>query len=79
MGVEELEQWHPEIPRNRDVIPYCACPNEVLAARIALRLKRSGITKIRPLAGGVDPWRARDFPVEAVVADPSRKEFETGR
>lgn len=73
MAVEELEQRRPEIPRDRDVILYCACPNEVMAARMALLLKRNGVTKVRPLAGGVDAWRARNFPVEAVVADPSRK------
>lgn len=67
MGVDELEQRHQEIPRDRDVILYCACPNEVMAARMALLLKRNGITKVRPLAGGVNAWRARNFPVESVT------------
>lgn len=32
MAVEDLEQRHHEIPRDRDVILYCACPNAVTAA-----------------------------------------------
>ena len=64
MAVEELEQRHHEIPRDRDVILYCACPNEVTAARMALLLKKNGITRVRPLVGGVEAWRARNFPVE---------------
>jgi len=64
MGVEELEHRHHEIPRDRDVILYCACPNEVTSARMALLLKKHGITRVRPLAGGVEAWRARNYPLE---------------
>jgi rhodanese-related sulfurtransferase len=27
-------------------------------------LKRRGITNVRPLAGGLEAWRARGYPVE---------------
>ncbi len=64
MAVEELEQRHHEIPRDRDVILYCACPNEVTAARMALLLKKNGITRVRPLVGGVGAWRERKYPLE---------------
>ena len=64
MAVEDLEHRHHEIPRDRDVILYCACPNEVTAARMALLLKRNGVMRVRPLAGGVEAWRALDFPIE---------------
>ena len=64
MAVEELEHRHHEIPRDRDVILYCACPNEVTSARMALLLKRNGITRVRPLAGGVEAWRERNFPLQ---------------
>lgn len=65
MSVEELEQRHQEIDRDRDVILYCACPNEVTSARMALLLRKKGINKVRPLAGGVEAWRERNFPVDA--------------
>lgn len=34
---------------------------------MALRLKRVGVTRVRPLAGGFDGWRERGFPVELVA------------
>jgi membrane protein DedA with SNARE-associated domain/rhodanese-related sulfurtransferase len=64
MAVEELEHRHHEIPRDREVILFCACPNEVTAARMALLLKKNGITRVRPLAGGVAGWRERKLPLE---------------
>jgi len=64
MTAEEVENRHPEIPRHRDVILFCACPNEVTAAKMALLLRRKGITKVRPLAGGIEAWRARNYPLE---------------
>lgn len=65
MTAEELEQRHQEIPRHQAVILFCACPNEATAAKMALLLRTKGITKVRPLAGGIDAWRAREFPLEA--------------
>ena len=64
MTAEEVEHRHPEIPRHRDVILFCACPNEVTAAKMALLLRRKGITKVRPLAGGIEAWRERNYPLE---------------
>ncbi|MDZ4339588.1 MAG: hypothetical protein U1B94_05140 [candidate division NC10 bacterium] len=32
---------------------------------MALLLRRRGITRVRPLAGGLDEWRARGFALEA--------------
>ena len=65
MTAEDLEHRHHDIPRHRDVILFCACPNEATAAKMALLLRQKGITKVRPLAGGIDAWRAREFPLEA--------------
>ena len=65
MTAEELEHRHHEIPRHREVILFCACPNEATAAKMALLLRQKGITKVRPLAGGIDAWRASEFPLEA--------------
>lgn len=67
IAAEELEQRHHEIPRDRDIILFCACPNEATAARIALVLKRNGVTRVRPLAGGMDAWRELAYPVAMVV------------
>ena len=69
ISAEELEQRHHDIPRDRDVILFCACPNEATAARMALMLKRRGITRVRPLAGGIDAWRELAYPLELVVSN----------
>jgi rhodanese-related sulfurtransferase len=68
IAAEELERRHHEIPRDRDIILFCACPNEATAARMAFVLKRKGITRVRPLAGGVDAWRDLAYPLEMVVS-----------
>jgi 3-mercaptopyruvate sulfurtransferase SseA len=31
---------------------------------VALLLKRRGITRVRPLEGGLDAWRERGYPLE---------------
>lgn len=68
ISAEELEQRHHDIPRDRDIILFCACPNEATAARMALMLKRKGISRVRPLAGGIDGWRELAFPLEMAVS-----------
>jgi len=65
---EQLEQRHHDIPRDRDVILFCACPNEATAAKMALMLKRKGVTRVRPLLGGIDGWRELEYPLEKVVS-----------
>jgi membrane protein DedA with SNARE-associated domain len=59
----EIEQQARDIPRDRDVVIYCSCPNEATSARAALQLKKLGITRVRPLAGGYDAWRERGYPL----------------
>jgi membrane protein DedA with SNARE-associated domain/rhodanese-related sulfurtransferase len=65
--MEEMEHRQQEIPRDRDIILYCSCPNEVSSARMALLLHRKGIKRVRPLLGGMDAWRERNYPTELRV------------
>ena len=67
MTMEEVEHRQQEIPRDRDIILYCSCPNEVSSARAALLLRRKGITRVRPLLGGIEAWRERNYPTEPRV------------
>jgi membrane protein DedA with SNARE-associated domain/rhodanese-related sulfurtransferase len=62
----ELEEAYQVIPRDREIVLFCACPNEVTAARLALILRSKGITRIRPLAEGYEGWRSRGFPMSLV-------------
>jgi len=67
MTMEEVKLRQHEIPRDRDIILYCSCPNEVSSARMALLLHRNGILRVRPLLGGIDAWRERSYPTELRV------------
>ena len=60
---EDLPRRHAEIPRDREVVLYCTCPDEITSAKEALRLRRRGIRRVRPLLGGFAAWRAARFPV----------------
>lgn len=63
MALEDIDGRYHEIPKDREIILYCACPNEVSSARTALKLKRNGIHQVRPLEGGIDAWRQRKYPL----------------
>jgi membrane protein DedA with SNARE-associated domain/rhodanese-related sulfurtransferase len=71
LTLDELKSRQGEIPRDRDIILYCSCPNEVSSARMALLLQRNGFTRVRPLLGGLDAWREKNYPTElrALVAN----------
>jgi rhodanese-related sulfurtransferase len=67
MTTAEVQLQHQNIPRDREIILYCSCPNEVTSARVALLLRRKGILQVRPLLGGIDGWRDRNYPMEPKV------------
>jgi membrane protein DedA with SNARE-associated domain/rhodanese-related sulfurtransferase len=50
-----------------EVVLYCSCPNEISSARAALRLKRHGVKRVRPLEGGFPEWKELGFPIEMPV------------
>lgn len=60
---EELDKRHHEVPRDRDVVLYCTCPNEASSVAAAIKLRHYGITRVRPLDGGFHGWREREFPL----------------
>ena len=70
LAMEEVEHRHQEIPRDREVIVYCSCPNEVSSARVALVLHRKGVTRVRPLLGGIDAWRELNYPLAPASRPP---------
>ncbi|MCC6140244.1 MAG: DedA family protein/thiosulfate sulfurtransferase GlpE [Nitrospira sp.] len=57
MSLDELIRRHDELPRQRDVVLYCGCPNDVSSAQGTLLLHKQGFTRVWPLAGGIDAWR----------------------
>jgi rhodanese-related sulfurtransferase len=61
---EQIAERHREIPRGVEVVLYCTCPDQATSARAAARLRRRGVTRVRPLEGGFDAWQARNYPIE---------------
>ncbi|MRG99714.1 hypothetical protein GIY21_05345 [Xanthomonas sontii] len=56
------------LPRDRRIVIYCACPNEVSAAILAKRLRQHAFEDVLPLRGGLDAWRAAGHPLVALDA-----------
>jgi rhodanese-related sulfurtransferase len=48
----------------RPIVAYCACANEMTAARAALDLAALGIPGAKALKGGWDEWKARGESIE---------------
>jgi membrane protein DedA with SNARE-associated domain/rhodanese-related sulfurtransferase len=61
---DELPSRHAEIPREREVVLYCTCPSEATSAKVAMELKKIGISRVRPLAGGLKAWEDRGYPMD---------------
>ena len=55
-----------ELPRDRDIVLYCTCPNEASAAQVAKMLIDSGFVRVRPLLGGLEAWIEAGHPVESL-------------
>jgi membrane protein DedA with SNARE-associated domain/rhodanese-related sulfurtransferase len=57
-----MAAYAPALPRDREVVLYCDCPNEVSAARAAGLLVQAGL-RARALKGGLDAWIEAGKPV----------------
>jgi len=66
--LQEVEQHVGHLPRDREIILYCTCPNEASAAQAARLLFRQGFRRVRPLRGGLDAWIAAGYAVEELSA-----------
>ena len=55
----------------KPIVAYCACKDEMTAARVAIQLMRVGVKNIRVLIGGWDGWTAGGGKVE-LTPPPAR-------
>lgn len=60
-----------DIATSREVVLYGASAGEFTNARVALASHQKGIENVRPLAGGLQAWRDRGFPIASDVLVPS--------
>jgi membrane protein DedA with SNARE-associated domain/rhodanese-related sulfurtransferase len=66
IALEQIGDQLHRLPRDRPVVVYCACPNDVSAVRATLKLRAGGFADARPLFGGIDGWRAAGYRLEAM-------------
>jgi membrane protein DedA with SNARE-associated domain/rhodanese-related sulfurtransferase len=52
------EQVLSDIDKNTPVIVYCSCPNDASAVLVAKELIGKGFTRVQPLKGGLEAWKA---------------------
>lgn len=62
--LQNIGEYMAHLPRDREIILYCTCPNEASAARVAKILMNHGFKRVRPLHGGLDAWIAAGYAVE---------------
>lgn len=70
---DELSLRHAEIPRDREVVLYCTCPSEATSAKVAMELKKIGITRVRPLMGGLQAWESQGYPMDEFYPEEEAK------
>ena len=66
LDADAIDEHEVELLRSRDVVLYCASPNDATSARVALQLQHKGISRVRPLEGGLAAWMALNLPVRSV-------------
>ncbi len=53
-----------DVPHNREVVTYCACPNDESAVQAAQTLREAGFKRVRVLKGGWELWKKANGQVE---------------
>jgi rhodanese-related sulfurtransferase len=72
IALSDAKEHLAQLPRDRDVVLYCTCPNEASAAQVAKLLMTHGFKRVRPLHGGLDAWIAAGYATEMrPVPDPT--------
>ena len=56
LEIDQIKAQAASLPRDRELILYCNCPNEVSAALAVTVLSEAGVTRARALVGGLDGW-----------------------
>ena len=79
LAADTIDKHEAEYLRSRDVVVYCASPNDATSARVALQLHHKGIAQVRLLEGGLAAWMARKFPVRRFQVPIAAADGRSGR
>jgi membrane protein DedA with SNARE-associated domain/rhodanese-related sulfurtransferase len=66
----EPGQLMASLDKERHIVVYCSCPDDVTAAQVAKQFLANGFHRARPLQGGLDAWNAHQ--AQAVQAQSAR-------
>ena len=54
-----------DVPKDREIVTYCACPKDQSSISAAQILQASGFKRVRVLQGGWNEWQRANGPVES--------------
>lgn len=54
-----------DLPRNREIVTYCACPKDQSSISAAQILQAAGFTRVKVLQGGWHEWLRVNGPVQS--------------
>ena len=52
------------LAKDQDTVVYCTCPSDETAGKIMQRAVSLGFEKVKVLRGGLEAWKANQYPLE---------------
>ena len=69
LSVEDVIAKYHTLPRDRDVILYCACSGDTASVQAVSSLRSKGLLRVWPLAGGIEAWHALKIEHEEFIGE----------
>lgn len=64
LSLDEVLAKRHELPHDRDVVLYCACPRDAASVYVAEKLREGGFTRVWALVGGIEAWHTINHKAE---------------
>jgi rhodanese-related sulfurtransferase len=59
------------VPERLEIVLYCTSSGELTSTRVAVALKKKGVSNVWVLEGGLTAWKREGFPVTLQLSTPS--------
>jgi membrane protein DedA with SNARE-associated domain/rhodanese-related sulfurtransferase len=66
------------VPKDLEIVLCCLSEREIISARVALALRRKGISRVWILEGGLRAWIKQGYPVTTNLGDPKERAMSLG-
>ena len=73
IGPNDLDARLPEIPRAREVVLYCTCPNEETSLQAYRKLNDRGFDHVQVLTGGLPAWKQAKLPLQNLYPEVEKQ------